>query len=66
MRRLTSRWTNEYQYTIDRVIDDMVARCRQLGLRLAMPAEQAKLEFAVLLAVQTMNYLNSGRHRVAL
>ena len=66
MRRLTSRWTNEYQYTIDRVLDDMVARCRQLGLRLAMPAEQARLEFAVLLAVQTMNYLHSGRHRVAL
>ena len=66
IRRMTSRWTNEYQYTIDRVIDDMVQRSRQLGLRLAMPAEQTKLEFAVLLAVQTMNYLHSGRHRVAL
>jgi hypothetical protein len=44
----------------------MVERCRQLGLRLAMPSEQARLEFAVLLAVQTMNFLHSGRHRVAL
>ena len=32
--------------------------------RLAL--EQARREFAVLLTVQTMNYLHSGRHRVAL
>jgi hypothetical protein len=27
---------------------------------------RAKLDFLVLLTVQTMNYLHSGRHRVAL
>ncbi len=66
MRQLASRWTNEYQYTIDNVLDDMIVRCRELGLRLTRPAEQTKLDFAVLLTVQTMNYLHSGRHRVAL
>jgi hypothetical protein len=65
-RHMVGRWTNEYQYTIDRVLDDMIVRCRQLNLRLATPPEQAKLDFAVLLTVQTMNYLHSGRHRVAL
>ncbi len=65
-RQLVGRWTNEYQYTIDRVLDDMIVRCRQLNLRVAVPTEQAKLDFAVLLTVQTMNYLHSGRHRVAL
>jgi hypothetical protein len=65
-RQLVGRWTNEYQYTIDQVLDDMIVRCRQLNLRLAIPPEQAKLDFAVLLTVQTMNYLHSGRHRVAL
>jgi hypothetical protein len=64
--RRVSRWTGEYQYTIDRVFDDMIARCRELGLRLAVPEDQAKLEFTTLLTVQTMNYLHSGRHRVAL
>ncbi len=35
-------------------------------LRLAAPEERTKLDFLVLLTVQTMNYLHSGRHRVAL
>ena len=61
-----ARWTNEYQYTIDQVLGDMITRSRELNLRLATPPEQAKREFAVLLTVQTMNYLHSGRHRVAL
>ena len=66
IRLLVARWTNVYQYTIDQVLADMTARCRELGLHLATPPEQAKREFAVLLTVQTMNYLHSGRHRVAL
>ena len=66
MRRLVASWTGIYQYTIDRVLEDMIARCRELRLRLAVPEEQARHEFTVLLTVQTMNYLHSGRHRVAL
>ena len=61
-----SRWTGEYRYTIDRVFEDMILRCRELNLRLATAEEQATLEFTILLTVQTMNYLHSGRHRVAL
>ena len=41
-------------------------RCRELNLRLAKPEDEARLEFTILLTVQTMNYLHSGRHRVAL
>jgi hypothetical protein len=48
------------------VFEDIVHRCRELELRLAVPEPQAKLDFAVLLTVQTMNFLHSGRHRVAL
>jgi hypothetical protein len=66
MRQLTSRWTHEYQYTIDSLLQDMIDRCRELDLRLRHSPEQTKLDFSVLLTVQTMNYLHSGRHRVAL
>ena len=59
-------WTGIYQYTIDQVLEDMIARCRELKLRLAVPEDQARQEFTVLLTVQAMNYLHSGRHRVAL
>jgi len=64
--RRVSRWTGEYRYTIDRVFEDMILRCRELNLRLAGAEDQATLEFTILLTVQTMNYLHSGRHRVAL
>ena len=66
VRRLVASWTGIYQYTIDQVFEDMIARCRELKLRLAVPEEQARQEFTVFLTVQTMNYLHSGRHRVAL
>jgi hypothetical protein len=64
--RRVARWTGEYQYTIDQVLEDMIARCRELNLRMTQPEDQARLEFMTLLTVQTMNYLHSGRHRVAL
>ena len=66
VRRVVAGWTGIYQYTIDQVLGDMIDRSRELGLRVAVPEEQAKLDFTVALTVQTMNYLHSGRHRVAL
>ena len=66
IRRRVAEWTGEYQYTIDQVIEDMLRRANELNLRLREPEEQAKVDFIILLTVQTMNYLHSGRHRVAL
>ncbi len=66
VRRKVARWTGEYQYTIDQVLQDMIDRSRELNLRLANNEDQTKLDFTVLLTVQTMNYLHSGRHRLAL
>ena len=66
VRRRTSRWTGVYQYTIDQVLQDIIDRCRELNLRLTRSEEETKLEFTSLLTVQTMNYLHSGRHRMAL
>ena len=59
-------WTGIYKYTIDKVFEDVSMRCRELKLRLAVPEDQARQEFTVFLTVQTMNYLHSGHHRVAL
>jgi hypothetical protein len=66
VRRLVAEWTGAYQYTIDRVIEDMTTRAGELNLRLKYPEDRTKLDFTMLLTVQTMNYLHSGRHRVAL
>ena len=65
-RTVVSRWTGSYQYMIQRVLDAMIARCEDLELRLVYPEEYTLEQFGILLTVQTMNYLHSGRHRVAL
>ncbi len=66
VRRVVASWTSIYQYTIDQVLEDMIARCRQLKLRLAGSEEHARQEFTVLVTVQAMNYLQSGGHRLFL
>ncbi len=66
VRRLVSEATGSYQYTIDRVIEDMITRADELNLRVIYPEARTKLDFMLLLTVQTMNYLHSGRHRLAL
>ena len=66
VRRLVGKWTGAYQYTIDQVFVDMIDRCRELKLRLAVPEEQARSEAAMMVAVQTMSYLYEGHHKVAL
>jgi hypothetical protein len=64
--RRVRRWTGEYLYTIDQVMSDMIARCRELNLRLTGAPAEAELEFTSLLTAQTMKYLHSGRHRLPL
>jgi hypothetical protein len=66
VRRLVAEWTGAYQYTIDQVIGDISFRCDELKLRLKYPEDRTKLDFTMLLTVQTMNHLHSGRHRLAL
>lgn len=66
LRRVVSRWTGAYQYTIDQVLLDIIDRCHELKLRLAVPARQARMDALMLLTVQTMNYLHEGHHRVKL
>jgi Putative zinc-binding metallo-peptidase len=66
VRRKVAEWTGAYQYTIDQVLEGMIQRCRERNLRLVVSEEQAKLDFTLLLTVQTMNAMHSGRHRVAL
>ena len=52
--------------TIDQVLENMIKRANEMDLRLKRPEDETKLDFTIMLTVQTMNYLHSGRHRVAL
>lgn len=65
IRRQVARWTGHYQYTIDRVLLDMIRRAEALGLRLAREAESARQDAMVLLAVQSLHHVHAGHHRLA-
>ena len=66
VRGLVRRWTGVYQYTIDQVYGEMLTRARELQLRLTVPEDRARTEFALLLTVQTLKALYEGRLRLAL
>ena len=66
VRRHVAAWAGSYQYTIDQVIMNMIRRADELDLRLKLPEEETRLDFMLMLTVQTMNYLHSGRHKVTL
>ena len=66
VRTTVASFTDSYQYTIDQLLEKIIVRCRELNLRLSDSEEATKADFMVFLTVQTMNYLHSGRHRVAL
>ena len=66
LRRIVARWTGEYSYTIDQVIQEMIERCRELKLRLASGIDEAKRDAMILVAVRTTHFLHEGRHRVAI
>ena len=63
IRRLVSKWTGEYQLTLDQVLDEMIERCRELRLRAVGPRAAAGTDFTVLLTVKTMHSLYSPLRR---
>ena len=66
VRSTVASFTDSYQYTIDQLLSTIITRCRELNLRLMDTEDATKTDFMVFLTVQTMNYLHSGRHRMAL
>jgi len=66
IRQRVARFTGEKQYTIDQVIENIIRRSQELGLRLAGPEDRAQMDFTALLTAQTVNALHSGRHRLAI
>jgi hypothetical protein len=63
LRRMVSKWTGEYQLTLDAVLDDMIDRCSALKLRAVGPERQLTMDFAVLLTAKTVHSLYSPSRR---
>ena len=57
IRQLVAQWTGENQLTLDAVLDDMIARCREHDLRAVGPERQLVINFTILLTAKTMHAL---------
>jgi hypothetical protein len=63
IRRLVAKWTGEYQLTLDSVLDEMIARCRELRLRAVGNQRELVVNFTVLLTAKTVHSLYSPSRR---
>jgi hypothetical protein len=63
IRQIVSKWTGEYELTLDAVFDDMIRRCRELKLRAVGSERQLRMEFIVLLTAKTVHSLYSPSRR---
>ncbi len=63
IQQMVSKWTREYQPALDAVLNDMIARCRDLRLRAAGPERQLTVDFALLLMARTVDSLYSPARR---
>jgi len=63
IRQMVSKWTGEYQLTLDAVFDDMIRRCRELELRAVGPKRQLMLDFVILLTAKAVHSLYDPSRR---
>jgi hypothetical protein len=66
MCRTVAQGTGVHLYTINHIAREMIARSRELNLRLTMSEAQAKKLATVTLTMQTMQVLQRGYHRIPL
>lgn len=63
---LVGKWTSEYHYRINEVLNEMIERCDQLNLRVVRSDDEMKLEMVACLTVLVMNKLHSGGFHISL
>jgi len=63
---IVTRWTYEYRYRIDLVVQEMMRRCDKLDLYVVRDDPRMKLDLVSCLTTIVMNYLHSGNFMVAL
>lgn len=65
VRKSVSPWTGAYQYTINEILQEVILRADELGLKLKFPFEESKNQFISMLSVVTIEYIHDGRHKIA-
>lgn len=63
--QLVAEGTGVHQYAVNHVYQDLIERCKQLKLRMALSENSTKQQVMILLTVHTMRLLHSGYPRIA-
>jgi len=58
-------WTGQNTYGVHQVLRDMQQRCLELGLRVGQQEDVAMQQAVAMLSTHIINYLHSGRYRIA-
>jgi hypothetical protein len=66
VRHEVAEATGVHHYTVDQLFKDLIDRSRGLRLRVATDEDHARERVMIMLAVQTMNVLHKGYHRIPL
>jgi hypothetical protein len=61
IRGMVAKWTGEYQFTLNQVLEQMIGRSKELRLVADGPERTLVLDFAIMLTVHGMNYVYRGR-----
>jgi hypothetical protein len=58
--------TGVHTYAVDQVLENVIARCKELRLRVRPPKEAVKRKALIMLTAQTMKGVYAGYHRIPL
>jgi hypothetical protein len=61
IRRMVAKWTGDYEFTLNQVLNEMIGRCKELKLIAVGPERTLLLDFAIMFTVHGMSYLYRGR-----
>jgi hypothetical protein len=66
IRKMVAQGTGKREYALEVVMQEMIARCRELDLRVGHSPEDILMDFAILLAARSVEYVYRGREWHAL
>lgn len=61
-----ARWTSEYRYRVNQVLEEIMRRCEELDLRIVRDDAELKMQLIAFLTRLVMDYLHGGRFRIML
>ncbi len=63
---MVARWTGQYKYTIDLMLSEVIQSCKEKKLHLTKSEKETRLDLVGMLTAQTLNYISSGHHTIAM